>query len=83
MRNRANSQVSMSSTVVMRGQRAASPLDFALLRNFFMYFFAISVIIAPFTPDPVAWGIGSAVPWVILRIVGTTTMPAAVAYIFL
>lgn len=73
----------MSSTAIYRAHRLPPPLDFALLRQFFLYFLVLCVVIAPFTPDPLAWAGGAAVPWVILRIVGTPSMPAAVSYLFL
>lgn len=73
----------MSSTAIYRARRAPPPLDFALLRQFFLYFFVLCVIIAPFTPDPLAWAGGAAVPCILLSLVGTASMPAAVAYLFL
>lgn len=44
---------------------------------------AVCVLLAPFCNEPAAMAIGGFVPWVLLRIVGTPTMPAAIAYFFI
>ncbi len=41
------------------------------------------VFISPACPDPLALGVGAFTPWLILRLVGTPTMPAAIAYYLL
>jgi hypothetical protein len=67
----------------MRPTRAASTLDFDYVRRICIYIAVIGAITGPFSPDPVALIGGSIVPWVLVRIIGTPTMPAAVLYIFL
>ena len=73
----------MSTAALSR--RAPSPptLDFDLVRKFFLGFAAIFAFVAPFTPEPMVTIVGAVVPWVLLSIIGTPTMPAAVMYIFL
>lgn len=39
--------------------------------------------VAPFSPDPVEFAVGAFVPWLVLRIAGTPTLPAAVVYYLL
>jgi hypothetical protein len=67
----------------MRPVRAASTLDFDFVRRVCIYIAVIGTITGPFSPDPVALIGGSMIPWVLVRIIGTPTMPAAVLYIFL
>jgi hypothetical protein len=40
-------------------------------------------IIAPFSTEPLALAVGGVMPWLLLRIIGTPTMPAALAYLVL
>jgi hypothetical protein len=61
----------------------APTLDFGLLRRGFAGFAALAVLMAPFSNEPLAMAVGGFVPWLVLRIVGTPTMPAAVAYFFI
>jgi hypothetical protein len=56
-------------------------LDISLVRRGFGYFACLCAVVAPFTPEPVAFFVGGLVPWVCLRIVATPTMPAAVLYL--
>jgi hypothetical protein len=58
-------------------------LDYALLRRAFLVFGLALVFFAPFTPDPVEFAVGAFIPWVVLRIVGTPTLPAAIAFYLL
>jgi hypothetical protein len=53
-------------------------LDHVLLRRAFLVL-ALAMF-APFTPDPVEFAVGGFVPWLVLRIVGTPTLPAAVVF---
>jgi hypothetical protein len=55
-------------------------LDYVLLRRAFFVFGLAMIFVAPFTPDPIEFAVGSFVPWLALRIVGTPTMPAAFVY---
>lgn len=73
----------MSTAVIARRTPSASTLDFDFARRFCIYIAVVATIVAPFTRDPIATVGGAVVPWVIVRIIGTPTMPAAVLYIFL
>jgi len=61
----------------------ATRLDYSLLKRGMMYFAFLNALVAPFVPDPVAYGVGAATPLVLLSIVGRPTMPMAVVYLFL
>jgi hypothetical protein len=58
-------------------------LDFSLLRRATAYFAALNALAAYWVPDPLAYAAGGCVPWLLLKMVGTPTMPVAVAYLFL
>jgi len=58
-------------------------LDISLVRRGFGYFACLCAVLAPFTPEPVAFFVGASVPWVCLRIVATPTTPAAVLYLII
>ena len=55
-------------------------LDYSFLQKFFLLFGVIIVILSPFSPDMIALAVGGITPWVVLRLLGTPNMPAAVAY---
>jgi hypothetical protein len=55
-------------------------LDHVLLRRAFLVMGVALTIFAPFTPDPIEFAVGGFVPWLILRIAGTPTLPAAVVF---
>ncbi len=73
----------MSTAVVLRQTRPLPTLDFDYVRKICVYLAAIGAFASPFSPDPLATAGGAMVPWLLLRIVSTPTMPAAVLYIFL
>jgi len=73
----------MSTTTLTRARSQAPVLDFNLLARGFLYFFFVCIIVAPFTPDPIPMIGGAIVPYMVLRIVNTPTMPVAVVYLFL
>jgi len=58
-------------------------LDSSLVRRGFGYFACLCALLAPFTPEPLAFFVGALVPWVCLLLVGTPTMPAAVLYLII
>lgn len=58
-------------------------LDHVLLRRALLVLGLALVFVAPFTPDPVEFAVGGFVPWLVLRIVGTPTLPAAVVFYLL
>ncbi len=61
----------------------AARLDHVLLRRAFLVIGLALVFVAPFTPDPVEFSVGAFVPWLVLRIAGTPTMPAALVFYLL
>lgn len=58
-------------------------LDHVLLRRAFLAVGLAMVVVAPFTPDPIEFAVGAFVPWLVLRIAGTPTLPAAVVFYLL
>jgi hypothetical protein len=72
----------MASTLVTPLQ-IAPRLDYSMLRKAAFGFGLLFVFLSPASPDPLALAAGAFTPWVILRLVGTPTMPAAVAYYLL
>lgn len=72
----------MASTLVSP-IRIAPRLDYSMLRKVSFGFGLFFVFISPACPDPLALGVGAFTPWLILRLVGTPTMPAAIAYYLL
>ncbi|MDB5487440.1 MAG: hypothetical protein JWQ58_1155 [Reyranella sp.] len=72
----------MASTLVSP-IRIAPRLDYSMLRKAAFGFGLFFVFISPTSPDPLALGVGAFTPWLILRLVGTPTMPAAIAYYLL
>ena len=73
----------MSTAVIIRPTSSVRTLDFDLVRKFCLYLAIVAFVIAPFTSDPLATAGGAIVPWLLIRIIGTPTMPAAIAYLFL
>ena len=73
----------MSTAVITRPTPSVPVLDFDFVRRICLSIAVMATVAAPFTPDPVATVGGAAVPWLLMRIVGTPSMPAAVVYIFL
>lgn len=72
----------MALTAV-RPTAPAPRLDYSLLRRVSFAFAVFVVAIAPLSPDPLAFAAGGVAPWVILRLIGTPTMPSAVAFYLL
>ncbi len=72
----------MASTLVTP-LRIAPRLDYSMLRKVAFGFGLVFVFISPASPDPLALAAGAFTPWLILRLVGTPTMPAVVAYYLL
>jgi hypothetical protein len=70
------------TSLAVRAPAAPVPvrLDHVLLRRGFLVLGLALTLAAPFSPDPVEFAAGAFVPWLLLRIVGTPTMPAAVVY---
>ena len=58
-------------------------LDHVLLRRAFLAIGLALAVVAPFSPDPIEFAVGGFVPWLVLRIVGTATLPAALVFYLL
>jgi hypothetical protein len=73
------------TSLAVRAPPATVPvrLDHVLLRRAFLVLGLALVFVAPFSPDPVEFAAGALVPWLVLRIIGTPTLPAAVVYYLL
>lgn len=71
------------TTLAVRGSPAVSQLDIAALRRVFLGMALVAMVAAPFTPDPLEFAVGALVPWVLLSIIGTPCMPAAIPYLLL
>src|SRR5258708_3268686 len=63
--------------------RPMPTLDINLVRRGFGYFACLCAVLAPFTPEPVAFFCRASVPCVCLRIVASPTTPAAVLYLII
>ena len=70
------------TTLAVRAPPVPVPvrLDHVLLRRAFLVMGLALAMFAPFTPDPIEFAVGGFVPWLVLRIVGTPTLPAAVVF---
>lgn len=71
------------TTLAVRAPPAVVRLDHVLLRRAFFVVALALVFVAPFSPDPTEFAVGAFVPWLVLRIVGTATLPAAVMFFLL
>jgi hypothetical protein len=60
-----------------------SRLDYSFLQRIFLFFGVAAVLVSPMSPDPVAFAAGGAAPYLMLKLVGRPSMPAAVAYFLL
>ncbi len=72
----------MASTLVSPIQ-IVPRLDYSMLRKVSFGFGLFFVFISPAAPDSVALAVGAFTPWLIFRLVGTPTMPAAIAFYLL
>jgi hypothetical protein len=70
---------SVAATTTVRTTR----LDFELLRRGCLYFAIANVVVAPFAPDPLAYGGGAFVPFVLMTIIGQPTMPKGLVFFLL
>src|SRR5215216_3765612 len=71
------------TSLAVRAPPAPVRLDHVLLRRAFLVLGLGLAFVAPFSPDPLEFAAGAFVPWLVLRIVGTATLPAAVVYFLL
>ena len=68
------------TSLAARAPPAVVRLDHVLLRRAFLGLGLILAFVAPFSPNPVEFAVGAFVPWLVLRIVGTSTLPAALVF---
>jgi hypothetical protein len=80
-RNRRRSRGEYSSSTLVGRHAGETLLDYALLRRALLLLSFFFLFFAPLTLDPVAFAVGALVLPLIVAIVGTPTMPAAVAYL--
>jgi hypothetical protein len=71
------------STITLTRTPGVARLDYDLLRRAALVFGIVNLLLAPIMVNPLAYAAGGATPWLLLRIIGTPTMPAAAAYLFL
>lgn len=71
------------STITLTKTPGVTRLDYNLLRRVALAFALLNLLFAPLMVDPLAYAGGAVAPWVLLLIIGTPTMPAAAAYLFL
>ena len=67
----------------LRAGASARVMDVAFLRRAFLVFGLLMMLVTPFTHDPLAFAVGSFMPWVLLSIVTVPAMPVALVYYFL
>lgn len=72
----------MTTAVAMR-TAATARLDFELLQQGCLYLAIFNVLFAPFAPDPLAYGGGAFVPFLLMRIIGRPAMPKALVFFLL
>ncbi len=65
----------------IEADNAVKRLDYALLRRGALIFGLFLLFFAPLSRDPIPFAVGAMGPFVLMAIVGTRNMPAAVAYL--
>jgi hypothetical protein len=60
-----------------------SSLDLLSLKRAFFYIAAGLMLLSPLSPNPLAFAVGAAVPWLVLQLIARPGMPAAIVYIFI
>jgi hypothetical protein len=55
-------------------------LDYSSLQRLFIYLAIFLVVVAPFTTDPIPFAVGGMVPAVLIKLINTPSMPAAIGY---
>ncbi|MBI3199819.1 MAG: hypothetical protein HYZ40_20340 [Rhodospirillales bacterium] len=74
--------VTISPSVRMRAPPPRQVLDFGFLRRTFLAVGLVLLVVVPFSHDPLAFAVGCFVPWVVLTLLGTPTMPVGVVFFF-
>lgn len=72
----------MTTTVAM-GATPTARLDVELVRRGCLYVAIANVLVAPFAPDPMAYGVGAFGPFVLVSIIGRPAMPKALTFLLL
>ena len=75
--------VTVNSPLRARAPTPPMTLDYDFLRRTFLFIGLALLLFAPFSSDPLALSVGGFVPWVVLSLVGRSTMPVAVVFYFL
>src|SRR5262245_56175091 len=65
---------------LVAARASTTRLDYSFLQRFFVYVALCIVVVAPFTWDPIAFAVGGIVPAVLIKLINTPTMPAAIGY---
>lgn len=71
------------TSVVAKRASAATRLDFEVLRRGCLYLAIANILVAPFAPDPLAYGAGAFVPFAVMTIIGRPAMPKAIVFFLL
>lgn len=66
-----------------RGGERVTLLDYGFLERVFLYFGVMAAALSPFARDPVAFGAGAVMPFLLLRIINRPGTPVAVVYLVL
>jgi hypothetical protein len=72
----------MAAPMPRRGERITY-LDYGFLEKLFLYFGVGAAVFAAFARDPLAFGIGAVMPFVLIKIINRPSMPVAVVYLVL
>jgi hypothetical protein len=70
-----------SAPIFVEADSAVQRLDYALLRRGALVFGLFLLFFAPLSRDPIPFAVGAMMPFILMAIVGTRNMPAAIAYL--
>ncbi len=65
---------------LMPASASTTRLDYSFLQRFFIYLAVFLCVLAPLTKDPIAFAAGAIVPAILIKLINTPAMPAAVGY---
>jgi hypothetical protein len=68
---------------LMGGGQAVTRLDYRFLERFFLCVGVVAAAFSPLAHDPVAFGAGAVMPFILMRIINRPGMPVAVIYLVL
>lgn len=66
---------------MVRNSQRVIYLDYDFLQRLFMILGILALSFSPFARDPIAFGVGAILPYVLLRIINCPGMPVAVVYL--